>query len=321
MVERKIAVQWDDVMPQTDVESTPISSSPTTSHASVVNKVGDKTTQDTDIRARQASIEPGPRPTGLARITSAARSLPKRPKIPPILSLFTSRRFDAALFGAFIQASLVTSFDAVLPLFVQDTFSWTSTGAGLIFIPIVIPGFLAPLSGYLADRYGPRWFTSGGFLACIPLFVCLRFVNENTTNQKVLLCALLALIGFMLAILMPPLMAEITYIIEAKEKRNPGCFGPNGAYAQAYGLFVFAFAAGGVVGPIWSGFIRERWGWNTMVWTLGLLALIGAIPTAVYTGGYIGHNNAKSAEERAKGVAKEKKRESGGETSVTEATV
>lgn len=316
MVEKKIAVQWDDTIPQADVEAAPVSTSPTTSDASVDdNKVDDKANADPEVKASES------RPTGLARITSAARSIPKSPKVPPILSLFASRRFDAALFGAFIQASLVTSFDAVLPLFVQDTFSWTATGAGLIFIPIVIPGFLAPLSGTLADRYGPRWFTSGGFLACIPLFVCLRFVDHNTIQQKVLLCALLALIGFMLAILMPPLMAEVTYIIEAKEKRNPGCFGPNGAYAQAYGLFVFAFAAGGVIGPIWSGFIRERWGWNTMVWTLGLLALAGAIPTAIYTGGYIGHDNAKSAEERAKGVKKEKKRESAGETSVAESNV
>lgn len=316
MVEKKVAAQWDDVLHQSDVEhakktpattaTSPISSDKGTTSTNMDDKVN--RSESPEVTATHSNTDGL---TGLSRIASAARSLPKHPKIPPVLTLFASRRFCAALWGAFIQASLVTSFDAVLPLFVQDTFGWTSTGAGLIFLPVVIPGFLAPLSGWASDRYGPRWLTSGGFLACIPLFVCLRFVDHNTLSQKVLLCAILTLIGVMLAILMPPLMAEITYIIEAKEKRNPGCYGPSGAYAQAYGLFVFAFAAGGVVGPIWSGFIRDKSGWDTMVWTLGVLSLVGAVPTAIFTGGFITHNNAKSAEERAVGI-KEKKRESGG---------
>lgn len=50
----------------------------------------------------------------------------------------------------------------------------------------------------------------------------------------------------------------------------------------------------------------------TMVWTLGLLGIVRAVPTMIWTRGYIGHNNAKSAEERAAGVAKEKKGDSGG---------
>lgn len=321
MVEKKVAAQWDDVLHPSDVEhaektpaatpANPISSDECNISANMDDKINRSNSPEvTATYSNTAGL------TGLARIASAARSLPKHPKIPPVLSLFASRRFVAALWGAFIQASLVTSFDAVLPLFVHGTFGWSSTGAGLIFLPVVIPGFIAPLSGWASDRYGPRWFTSGGFLACIPLFVCLRFVGHNTLNQKVLLCALLALIGLMLAILMPPLMAEITYIIEAKEKRNPGCYGPSGAYAQAYGLFVFAFAAGGVVGPIWSGFIRDKSGWDTMAWTLGVLSLMGAVPTAIFTGGFITHNNAKSAEERAIGI--KKKRESGGSEAVVD---
>ncbi len=307
MVEKKIAKQWGDVV---DLEEWPAASgaAQNTSAEDVDQDTGDSkiNRESPDIEATCSAASDDSKDDQALGPVPTAR---KHPKIPPIFSLFASRRFCAALWGAFIQSCLVTSFDSVLPLFVHDTFNWGSTGAGLIFLPVVLPGFIAPLTGHLADRFGPRWLTAGGFVANIPLFVCMRFVDHNTLNQKVLLCALLALIGFCLAILMPPLMAEVTYIVEAKEVRNPGCFGPNGAYAQAYGLFVTAFAAGCLVGPIWSGFIRDTAGWDTMVWTLALLCLAGAGPTFLLTGGWIGHNNAKSAEERARGVAKKEKKE------------
>lgn len=38
-------------------------------------------------------------------------------------------------------------------------------------------------------------------------------------------------------LVMIPLMAEITYVTKAKEKKKPRMFGKGGAYAQAYGLY------------------------------------------------------------------------------------
>lgn len=119
--------------------------------------------------------------------------------------------------------------------------------------------------GYLADNYGPRWLAVTGFIFAIPFWVLLRLVTHNTLSQKILLCALLAFIGFALCLVMPPLMAEITYIVESKEKAKPGCFGPTGAYAQAYGLFIAAFAAGSLIGPLWAGYVKDSGGWGTMV--------------------------------------------------------
>jgi MFS family permease len=97
-------------------------------------------------------------------------------------------------------------------------------------------------------------------------------------------------------------MAEITYVVEAKEREKPGRFGATGAYAQAYGLFIAAFAAGTLIGPVWSGYVEVSAGWGTMTWSLALFSLFGAIPCVIWTGGYIGERNAKSGEERAVGV-------------------
>jgi MFS family permease len=220
-------------------------------------------------------------------------------RFPPIFSLLSSRRLLAALWGCLVQASLMTAFDSVVPLFVQRTFHWGSVGAGLTFLALVIPAFSAPLVGAVSDSRGPRWPAVVGFILAVPFWVLLRLVTHDSLKQKVLFFALLALIGTCLTIGMTPLMAEITYVVEAKEKKQPGIFGKTGAYAQAYGLFVMAFAAGTLIGPIWAGYVEDAAGWGTMSWTLGLFSATGAIPALIWTGGLITKQNAKSADERA----------------------
>ena len=205
-------------------------------------------------------------------------------------NFLTSRRLLAALFAALVQATLLTAFDSTLPLRVRNIFAWDSLGAGLVFLPLVVPSFTAPLFGKLSDRYGPRWFCAASFLLSCPFLVLLRLVDHNTLQQKVVLCILLAFFGLSLTIGFPAVMAEITYIVELKERRAPeGSYGKNGAYAQAYALFNMSYAAGCLVGPIWGGLVKEHAGWNTMCWTVALLSAFTAVPCALLTGGWIVH--------------------------------
>jgi MFS family permease len=148
--------------------------------------------------------------------------------------------------------------------------------------------------------------TVAGFVLAIPFWVLLRLATHDNLGRKVLFCALLSLIGVALTLAMPPLMAEITYIVEAKEKESPGRFGTSGAYTQAYGLFVTALATGTLMGPVWDGYVRTDAGWETMSWSLGLFGLSAAVPCLVYTGGLITEVNAKTGEERAAGRPSER---------------
>ncbi|CAI6267145.1 unnamed protein product [Periconia digitata] len=218
-----------------------------------------------------------------------------RDRLPPVLSLLYSRRLLAALFGSIIQAAIMTAFDAVLTIHVANTFNWTSTAAALLFLPMVIPTFIAPVFGWLSDRFGGRYPVAIGFLLTCPPLVCLRFVNENTIQDKVLLCALLALTGLFLAMTYPALMAEISAVVEAKEKKmlanGEAGYGKGGAYAQAYALFNVAFAAGCMIGPLLAGFIAQEKGWATMGWVLGLLTAITAVPSFLWVGGSMFVNN------------------------------
>ena len=112
----------------------------------------------------------------------------------------------AAFWGIMVMASLATAFDSTLPLYAHRTFGFDSRASGLLFLSLLLPNFLAPISGKISDRYGPRWIGVSGFVVALPFFVLLRLVNHKTTGQIVLLCALLAFIGFSLMLSMPPLM-------------------------------------------------------------------------------------------------------------------
>jgi MFS family permease len=218
----------------------------------------------------------GPRNTRFCSIRS----------LPPVITLLRSLRLLAALWANLVQAIILCAFDAVLPIFVYRTFGWTSVGAGLIFLPLVIPSFAAPLVGHMTDKYGPRWLLATGFVTAVPFLVLLRLVTHDSLQQVVLLCTLVTLLGGSMTLVMAPLIAEITYVVEAEEEKR-GLFAKGGASAQAYGLFTFSFAGGMVIGPIWAGFMEQRVGWGTTTWSLGLLSGLTAIPVLIQTGGLI----------------------------------
>jgi hypothetical protein len=109
---------------------------------------------------------------------------------------------------------------------------------------------------------------------------------------------LLVLLDISLTLVMGPLMAEIAYLVEAKERKIPGIFGKGGAYAQAYGLYFYWFAGGALIEPIWAGFVEQRAGWGTMTWSLGLLNGVTTILILIFTGGLITRRKIERWEDR-----------------------
>jgi MFS family permease len=286
LIEKKVASQWLD-------EPGP----------------ADSIVQDPDARGSrseaQGTKEPQPQEQNVTRRSSKWSS-----RLPPVLTLLKSRRLLSALWCSLVQAGIYAGLESVLPLFVSRTFGWTSTGGGLIFLAQVAPSFLGPVVGWASDTYGPRYLATSGFIFSLPPLVCLRFVTENTIEHKVLLCALLALDGLGLTLVLGPILAEITYMVEAKEKKHPGIFGSKGAYAQAYGLFNVSFAGGTMVGPLWAGLIERAAGWKTMSWTLGLLCVTAALPAWLFTGGFITRPDLSQRE-----MSEKRKREAASSTS------
>ena len=229
LVEKKVARKWAEEEEQSDaacqgaISSAPPGGPPTIS-------------EPAPMISAPAALFPTSSPSSQANASTAPTSAPpaktKKP-LPAFLTLLKSRRLLAALFCTLAQSTLITSWDAVLPLYTHRLFNFTSLDAGLIFLPLMIPSFLAPLVGYWTDKRGPRVPATLGFIFTIPFLVLLRFVDHGGVKQIVLLCVLLVLTGIGATSAMTPLLAEITYLVVCKEASHPGAFGGKGAYATA----------------------------------------------------------------------------------------
>jgi MFS family permease len=266
MVEKSLAQQWS---PQT--ENSPSNRSPS-----------QPDTSGEEIQAAPATIEP------LESEKTPSKPLPKWTQhMPPLITLLRVPRVLVAMFGCFVESTSLASFDSVLPLYVKDTFHWSSSGAGLIFISLVIPALFSPIFGGISDKFGSRFITTIGLLGAVPFWVLLRLVTYDSIGQKVLLAALLVFIGFCISLVFAPLMADIDHAVAIEEKKRPGSMGKRGAAAQGFGLFNLAYALGTLIGPLWAGFVVQKGGWGTMGWSLGLLNGVCAITTFAWTGGRI----------------------------------
>ena len=131
----------------------------------------------------QPHHHPSPHPSSLGRFIKATTILLK------------SRGILAAMYGGFIQATIICAFDSILPLFVHKTFGWDSFGGGSIFLTLTLPSLAAPLAGAMSDRWGARIIVSAGFGISTLTLASLGLVAQDSVRHQILLCALLTLTG------------------------------------------------------------------------------------------------------------------------------
>ncbi|RAH79916.1 MFS general substrate transporter [Aspergillus japonicus CBS 114.51] len=245
---------------------------------------------------RTRGLDRGPSPLELA----ARHEDDPEPAAPPALQshtglhgvwrLLSSPRILVVLWTCVVISIIISAFDSALPLFVQDAYGWAQTAQGLIFIPFLVPSLLGPLVGWINDRCPKhrRLLAGGALLLSVPPAVLLRLVSDNDLARKVLLCALLFLLGVCVSLLFPLVLAENSYAAAEKEQEAPSStFGTQGAMGLAYGLANSAYAAGSVAGPLLAGYIRQSTGWATMTGVLGLLTGVSAFPVLFWFGGVV----------------------------------
>lgn len=245
------------------------------------------------LSSRNDAIQPHAEPPstdpekGSAPETPQTEPPPKesfRQTLLPLLGLLRKPRLLAALWGTLVHSVIQTSLDSTLPLLVETTFHWNSIGAGLIFLPLVLPCALGPLVGMLGDRYGPKWLATAGFFLAAPFLVCTRFVEDNSMAHKIMLCGLLVGLGLAIVLVFGPLMAEITWSVVGNEDEVSDEAKNTAPYAQAYGLYNVAFSGGAMIGPIMGGMIREEAGWPTVGWAMGIVAVFTAVVQLIWVG-------------------------------------
>ena len=222
--------------------------------------------------------------------------------LPPIVKLLFSFRMFVGLTGGLLQSCLNVAFDSTLTLVVEQLFGWSQTGQGLIFITILIPSLFQPVFGMITDRFqqGRRLFAAGGCFLATPAYALLRFVTHDTLGQKVLLCALLVIIGLAMAMAMPAIIAEIGALVEEEKQKDLKDVNKADTTATGWSLVNCTYAAGCMIGPLYSGLIRNAAGWETTTLSLAILSGFTSTFLLLCLGGWIGHCTLKSFVARVK---------------------
>jgi MFS family permease len=207
----------------------------------------------------------------------------------PILYCFSDARLPVALFTAFVQASLLATFDATVPTETERLFGFNSIQSGLLFIALDLPYVvLSPIAGWAVDKYGTKPAAVLGFGYLVPTLILLRFPSHrlmSRTSNIVLFGALLVLNGIGLAIIGCPGIVEASAVVQKFDKAYPGLFGPNGPYAQLYSFNSLCFSLGLTVGPFLGGSLRTKIGYANMNIVVAGVCGVTALMSFMYIGG------------------------------------
>lgn len=121
----------------------------------------------------------------------------------------SSPRILAALYACLINVILVAAMDAVLPIFVKQTFHWLSGATGAIFLNLTIPSLIGPFIGMVSDRYGVKLISAIGFVFAGVAVVLLALIRHNTVTNHVMACILLFFVGEILSTIYPILAVSL----------------------------------------------------------------------------------------------------------------
>jgi MFS family permease len=248
-----------------------------------------------DAMLRLLMIEVTPEPSDQQLSSEDSYGSTTSSSMAGILDLLKSPRLICVLWVTVAQGTILSSFDASLTIHLKNVFGWQATESGLIFIALVLPAFLCPLVGMFSDRHGGRYLAAFGFASSVAVLTCLRFVDYQSIGRKILLCALLFLLGLLLGTSLPIFSAEVAHVVQEYEERHPGKSGDRGVIAQAEGLWWAAYSIGAACGPLWGGFVQGQAGWKTMTWTLALLCAVTVVPIVAYTDGPLLKSRRKSS--------------------------
>ncbi|KAK9680880.1 hypothetical protein K7432_015809 [Basidiobolus ranarum] len=160
-----------------------------------------------------------------------------------------------------LSSSAYACVEPTLTIYLGEEFGYSTGTIGLLFIALVVPNvFIAPISGWLSDRFGRMFVCSIGLTA---FSVIITFLAVPKAAWSLVIVMMLC--GASQSMVMTPVQPELGDYI-----RKLG----GGAFAQAFGLFNMAFSGGMFIGPIIGGIAYDRIGF---LFTLLIFAIVNAL--------------------------------------------
>ncbi|RAH75897.1 MFS general substrate transporter [Aspergillus japonicus CBS 114.51] len=213
-----------------------------------------------------------------------------------VVILLHSPRFAVAMVGMALLNTFMTAFEAVLPIYLHEVFGYKSKQVAVVFLSNTVPMVFSPVSGALVDRIGSFGPALTGFALAGPSMMLLAMIQTDTMVNSVLLRGFLFLFGCSISLAMPAMMKEISFATEAVEHAHPGIFGrEHTPRLTAWITLPFAGGGGGALaGPLYAGYLRDWFGWNLMIVSMGVLSLA----MAGLTFGYAGEDRTATTERR-----------------------
>ena len=157
------------------------------------------------------------------------------------LKLFRIRRFSFSVASLLIVSICYSLTGFLMPFYLQDVLRLSATQVGLLFMaPSVLTVALAPLSGYLTDRFGPRIPATIGVLLMI---VSLASGGLLRADSHWLLPATLIIVGAMTNGIFNP--ANSTAMISMMPREHRGFASAMNHVTFGFGN-VFGVALGGL---------------------------------------------------------------------------
>ncbi|CRL29278.1 Sucrose/H+ symporter, plant [Penicillium camemberti] len=272
MIDRKTAAKYRGHNDSTKSSSLPNGNSPKSAIANGKRRLSNVEEGDSNITTPL-----------LSRCRETSSAVAKDPSWWTIVGGFLrNHRIFAALYGCLINTILVSAMDAVLPIFIKQTFHWFSGATGAMFLNLTIPSLIGPFVGMISDKYGVRLISGLGFTLAAVAVALLALIQHDDTTNKVMACVLLSFVGIGLSTSLTPLVAEIPRIVNTVQEEQPDIYGDKSAVTEAYMLLDAALGAGTVLGPLLSELAFENLGWTGCTAMLGFLSVSAIFPVMAH---------------------------------------
>lgn len=201
--------------------------------------------------------------------------------ISSVYSVFETVRFLCKL----NMASLTQQYQT-LPLFTIETYQWSPTNAGLVFLGLTLPSFLSIPLATFTNKHG--W--NRRKIVAIELIVSslpmagLKWAEGPTIQHELLFVLLIFLVGLFMTTCQAQVMAEVSDSVRQIEARHGIDSSKSSGMGTGFAFCNMAIAAGQFIGPLIAGVTRLGFGWSVMTFMLGILSLVvGLVSFAVNT--------------------------------------